>query len=103
MAARKVLRPERIAWFWMDCLYQGQRTRKRYEIKIKKLCISRRAVRTAMNENRDPFIYKLLPEIASHIFIQFLPQSGCFDISPWSSPLYLGGVCKNLAWTTREL
>jgi hypothetical protein len=68
--------------------------------------IRRRAIRTAMNENHDPFIHKFPPEIASHIFMQYSPPSERFDRPHKTSPLYLGAVCqkwRQLAWATPQL
>jgi hypothetical protein len=48
-----------------------EKEKKELEIRIKKIYIRRRALRTAMNENHDPFIHKFPPEIASHIFMQY--------------------------------
>ena len=74
-----------------------------FEIRIEK---RRRALRTAMNENHDPFIHKFPPEIASQIFIQYAPPSALFDEDERSTPLYLGAVCqkwRQLAWATPQL
>jgi hypothetical protein len=79
---------------------------KELGIKIKKINIRRRAIRTAMNENHDPFIHKFPPEIASHIFMQYSPPSERFDRPHKTSPLYLGAVCqkwRQLAWATPQL
>jgi hypothetical protein len=79
---------------------------KELEIKIKKIYIKRRALRTAMNENHDSLIHKFPPEIASHILIQCSPPSECIDIHFEPNPLYLGAVCqkwRQLAWATPEL
>ena len=79
---------------------------KELEIKIKKIYIKRRALRTAMNENHDSLIHKFPPEIASHIFIQCSPPIECVDIYFRPNPLYLGAVCqkwRQLAWATPEL
>jgi hypothetical protein len=37
--------------------------------KIQKLQERRRKLRTTMNANHDPFVLKLPPEVASHIFL----------------------------------
>jgi hypothetical protein len=76
------------------------------EIRIEKILIKRRALRTAMNENHDHLIHKFPPEIASHIFIQYAPPSALFDQDDRSTPLYLGAVCRKwrqLAWATPQL
>ena len=58
----------------------------------------RRAIRTRMNANHDPFILKLPPEIGSHIFllamgnrdIIYIPQRG----KALPTPFLLGAVCR---------
>jgi hypothetical protein len=80
-----------------------QKEIEEFEIKIEK---KRRALRTAMNENHDPFIHKFPPEIASHIFIQYAPPHALFAEDERSTPLYLGAVCqkwRQLAWATPQL
>ena len=112
MIARKVLRPER-------CMVRNgkpckactediklEKKIKELEIKIKKIYIKRRALRTAMNENHDSLIHKFPPEIASLIFIQCSPPIESIDIHFRPNPLYLGAVCqkwRQLAWATPEL
>ncbi|KIM45659.1 hypothetical protein M413DRAFT_442309 [Hebeloma cylindrosporum] len=77
------------------------------EIQVEKIRTRRRALRTVMNQNHDPFIHKFPPEIASLIFIQYAPPgSPFFDGSETSTPLYLGAVCqkwRQLAWRTPQL
>jgi len=76
------------------------------KIKIEKILVKRRALRTVMNENHDPLIYSFPPEIASHIFMQYATPSALFDRDNRSTPLYLGAVCRKwrqLAWATPRL
>jgi hypothetical protein len=103
MVAWKVLRPERCAVLdgnpCSACTedMKLEKKIKELEVKIEKINIRRRALRTAMNENHDPLIHKFPPEIASQIFIQY---------PPLDNPLYLGAVCqkwRQLAWATPEL
>ena len=79
------------------------------EIRVEKIHIRRRALRTVMNQNHDCLIHKLPPEIISHIFVQ--PQYAPPSPHPTRkyinhSPLYLGAVCekwRQLAWATPQL
>ena len=112
MVARKILRPEQcVVLDGKPCRactedIELEKEKKELEIKIKKIYIRRRAIRTAMNENHDPFIHKFPPEVASHIFIQYSPPSERFDRPHRNSPLYLGAVCqkwRQLAWATPQL
>jgi hypothetical protein len=76
------------------------------EIRIKKIHIRRRALRTTMNENHDPLIHRFPPEIASHIFTQYSPPNASSNEFYKISLLYLGAVCqkwRQLAWATPEL
>lgn len=112
MVARKVLRPAQcVVLDGKPCAactedIELEKEIKELEIKIKKIYIRRRAIRTVMNETHDPLIHKFPPEIASHIFIQYSPSSECFDRPYRTSPLYLGAVCRRwrqLVWATPEL
>ena len=76
------------------------------KIRIEKILIRRRALRTAMNENHDRLIHKFPPEIASHVFFQYSPPSAFFDQDVSASPLDLGAVCRKwrqLSWATPQL
>jgi hypothetical protein len=113
MVAQKVLRPKQCVVFdgkpCSACTedIELEKEIKELEIKIKKINIRRRAIRTAMNENHDPLIHKFPPEIASNIFMQYSPPNEFFDRSyDVTSPLYLGAVCqkwRQLAWATPQL
>jgi len=105
----KILRPGRcIAWDGKPCAacteyIKLERETHELELEIKKINISRRALRTVLNENHDQLIHKFPPEIASHIFAQYAPLSACFDKYGRNNPLYLGAVCqkwRQLAWAT---
>jgi hypothetical protein len=100
----KVLRPERcLISDGNPCSACTHDMELQKEIKIEK---KRRALRTAMNENHDPFIHKFPPEIASHIFIQYALPHALFAEDERSTPLYLGAVCqkwRQLAWATPQL
>ena len=75
-------------------------------IRIEKIVIRRRALRTAMNENHDRLIHKFPPEVASYIFLQYCPPSAFFDEDVSTSPLDLGAVCRKwrqLSWATPQL
>jgi hypothetical protein len=79
---------------------------KKLENQIEQMHTKRRALRTVMNENYDPFIAKFPPEISSQIFIHYAPPAGCFDENDQSTPLYLGAVCqkwRQVAWGTPQL
>ncbi|KIM45660.1 hypothetical protein M413DRAFT_442310 [Hebeloma cylindrosporum] len=84
-----------------------ERELENLEIMIEKIHTKRRAVRTAMNQNHDPFIHKFPPEIASHIFMQYAPPGGLyFDAYERRTPLQLGAVCqkwRQLAWRTPQI
>ncbi|CAA7265040.1 unnamed protein product [Cyclocybe aegerita] len=64
--------------------------------------------RFAVNQSHDPFIHKFPPEIASEIFVSYLPGP---DDDPWakveiSGPLILGAVSRKwrqIAWSTPQL
>ena len=93
---------------WADI--QGQI--KRLEEEIIKLKEKHHALRTTMNSIHDPFIHKLPPEIASHIFCLCLPTLDFGELYPWpkrrevTGILRLGGVCRKwrqLAWATPNL
>jgi len=108
----KILRPERcVVWGGTPCAactedIELEKEMNELEIKIEKVHIRRRALRTAMNENHDPLIHKFPPEIASHIFTQYSPPSASIDKYHMVSLLYLGAVCqkwRRLAWATPEL
>jgi hypothetical protein len=108
----KVLRPERCAvWDGKSCVacaedIELEKERKELEIRIEKIDLMRRALRTVMNENHDHLISRFPPEIASHIFIQYAPPSALFYKNNRSTPLYLGAVCqkwRQLAWATPQL
>ena len=112
MVARKVLRPEQcVVLDGKPCSactedMKLEKKIKELEIKIKKINIRRRALRTVMNENHDPLIHKFPPEIASHIFIHYSPPSTFFNELDTNNPLFLGAVCqkwRQLAWATPEL
>jgi hypothetical protein len=49
---------------------------KELENQIEQMHTKRRALRTVMNENHDPFIAKFPPEISSQISIHYPPQLG---------------------------
>ena len=75
---------------------------KELEDQIEKMHTKRRALRTVMNENHDQLIGKFPPEIASEIFIHYIPRKE----SNTSHPLYLGAVCqkwRQFAWRTPQL
>jgi hypothetical protein len=112
MVARKILRPKQcVVLDGNPCSactedIELEKEIKELEIKIKKIYIRRRAIRTAMNENHDPLIHKFPPEIASDIFMQYSPPNEFFDGPYGTSPLYLGAVCqkwRQLAWATPQL
>ena len=50
-----------------------EKEKKELEIRIKKIDLRRRSLRTVMNENHDRLIPRFPLEIASHIFIQYAP------------------------------
>ena len=70
----------------------------------------RRKLRMKMNENHDPFILKLPPEVASYIFLLSMGERDTRDIA-WSgdclpTPFLLGAVCsgwRQLARSTPAL
>jgi hypothetical protein len=108
----KVLRPEQCVIFHGKACaactedIELENEMNELEIKIEKILVKRRALRTVMNENHDPFIYSFPPEIASHIFIQYAPPSALFEKDNRGTPLYLGAVCRKwrqLAWATPRL
>ena len=113
MVAQKILRPEQcVVLDGKPCSactedIELEKEITELEIKIQKINIRRRALRTAMNENHDPLIHKFPPEIASHIFIQYSPPpSTFFKELNTNNPLYLGAVCqkwRQLAWATPDL
>ena len=70
----------------------------------------RRAIRTRMNANHDPFILKLPPEIGSHIFLLSMGHRDIIDVSQKGkglpTPFLLGAVCqgwRQLARSTPRL
>jgi hypothetical protein len=70
----------------------------------------RRKIRTKMNENHDPFILKLPPEVASYIFLLSMGERDTFYIScrktGLPTPFLLGAVCsgwRQLARSTPAL
>jgi hypothetical protein len=108
----KVLRPEQCAvWDGKPCAacdedIELEKEKKELEIRIEKIDLRRRALRTVMNENHDRLILRFPPEIASHIFIQYAPPSALFNKGNRSTLLYLGAVCqkwRQLAWATPQL
>jgi hypothetical protein len=108
----KVLRPEQCAvWDGKPCAacdedIELEKEKKELEIRIEKIDLRRRALRTVMNKNHDRLILRFPPEIASHIFIQYAPPSALFNKGNRSTPLYLGAVCqkwRQLAWATPQL
>jgi hypothetical protein len=79
---------------------------KELENQIENIHTKRRALRTIMNENHDPFIAKFPPEISSQIFIHYAPPVRVSDKNDQNSPFYLGAVCqkwRQLAWRTPQL
>ncbi|KIM47387.1 hypothetical protein M413DRAFT_439067 [Hebeloma cylindrosporum] len=68
------------------------------EQKIQELQEKRRHLRTKMNANHDPFVLRLPPEIASHIF--------CLSMDELDAPYLFGAVCRGwrqLARSTPQL
>ncbi|KIM47380.1 hypothetical protein M413DRAFT_22061 [Hebeloma cylindrosporum] len=68
------------------------------EQKIQELQERHRQLRTKMNANHDPFVLKLPPEIASHIFV--------LSMDNLKTPYRFGAVCsgwRQLARTTPQL
>lgn len=109
MAARKVLRPERIAWFWMESLLLlVPRTANSKKIWNQHQEAMHQPARGSYSHERKPWSLHLqVPawNCLSYLHSIFTAEWVLRHISldPWSSPLYLGGVCKKLAWTTPEL
>jgi hypothetical protein len=108
----KFLRPEQCAvWDGKPCAacdedIELEKEKKELEIRIEKIDLRRRALRTVMNENHDCLIPRFPLEIASDIFIRYAPPSALFDKDDRSTPLYLGAVCqkwRELAWATPQL
>ena len=110
----KVLRPEQCAvvdgkpYAACDEDIEPEKEKKKLEIRIEKIDLRRRGLRTVMNENHDRLIPRFPLEIASHIFIQYAPPSALFDKDERtrSTPLHLGAVCqkwRQLAWVTPQL
>ena len=65
--------------------------------KIQKLQERRRKLRTKMNANHDPFILKLPPEVASHIFLLSMGERDTVEVSCGGglpTPFLLGAVCR---------
>ncbi|KIM36973.1 hypothetical protein M413DRAFT_31359 [Hebeloma cylindrosporum] len=59
-----------------------------------------------MNQNHDPFIHRLPPEIVSRIFFHYSRVNKSFTTSAKTNTLFLGAVCRSwrqLAWATPEL
>ncbi|KIM36952.1 hypothetical protein M413DRAFT_31341 [Hebeloma cylindrosporum] len=59
-----------------------------------------------MNQNHDPVIHRLPPEIISHIFFHYSRVNKSFTTSAKTNTLFLGAVCRSwrqLAWATPEL
>ncbi|KIM47400.1 hypothetical protein M413DRAFT_22079 [Hebeloma cylindrosporum] len=108
-----ILRPDRcVVWDGQQACgpctedTELEKQAKELEIRLEKIYTRRRALRTGMNENHDPFIHKFPPEIASHIFIHYAPPSLLFDENRRSTPLDIGAVCqkwRQLAWATPQL
>ena len=108
----KVLRPERcVALDGSPCAactedIELEKEMNELEIRIEKIHIRRRVLRTTMNENHDLLIHKFPPEIASHIFTQYSSPSVSINKNYKIRLLYLGAVCqkwRQLAWATPEL
>ena len=108
----KVLRPERcVALDGSPCAactedIELKKEMNELEIRIEKIHIRRRVLRTTMNENHDLFIHKFPPEIASHIFTQYSSPRVSINKIYKIRLLYLGAVCqkwRQLAWATPEL
>jgi len=108
----KVLRPEQCAVLdGKPCAactedIELEKEMNELQIRVEKILIRRRTLRTVMNEIHDGLIHRFPPEIASHIFIQYTPPSALFNQDDGSSPLYLGAVCRKwrqLAWGTPRL
>ena len=66
------------------------------EQKIQELQERRRELRTRMNVNHDPFILKLPPEVASHIFLLSMGARDAYKVSGngLPTPFLLGAVCR---------
>ena len=80
------------------------------EQKMQELQERRRELRTTMNENHDPLILKLPPEVASYIFLLSMGERDTRAIAHWSgglpTPFLLGAVCsgwRQLARSTPAL
>ena len=107
----KVLRPEQCIFLDVkpcacDEDIELEKRMNELEIKIEKMHFRCRALRTVMNENRDPPIHRFPAEITFHIFIQYDLPSALFNQDDRSTPLYLGTVCRKwrqLAWATPQL
>ena len=85
---------------------------------LERVLEQRRKLVTAANEQHDPFIHRLPPEIASRIFHFCLPRLASLDIfndvdaalqvnyANRPIPLILGSVCRywrKIAWSTPQL
>jgi len=64
--------------------------------KIQELQERRRKLRTKMNANHDPFVLKLPPEVASHIFLLSMGERDAIKVSGdgLPTPFLLGAVCR---------
>jgi hypothetical protein len=76
--------------------------------KIQELQGRRRKLRTTMNANHDPFVLKLPPEVASHIFLLSMGERDTREVSGdgLPTPFLLGAVCRgwrHLARSTPHL
>jgi hypothetical protein len=109
----KVLRPERcVALDGKPCTTCAEDTELEQVIQELGSCsdeihVKRRALRTAMNRNHDPFIHKFPPEISSQMFLQYaMALNVRYGTRYRQTLLFLGAVCqtwRQLAWATPEI